>query len=438
MKQNKRKHFYLYCGILFLGWIGYLPSSTAATFIEDPEIQHFILKNIHDLFKDPKTIPPHLNIQLILDQNPNAFVTFGNTLYIHTGLIASTARIEGLLSIIAHELGHIHGSHVSQGYYKIEQMQTLSLLSLLTGSLVGAFYPEAGLAVTATGLGLATENYFSYSRSQEHQADTFAIKLLKNNNISLQGMADFFNYLQKHSNTEYVSTHPLSKDRYINIKNALAQQKNTLELKQPQQTLLRMQAKIKAYHLEELPETIHTSSDPLDLYTHAIFLYKKSLYQQALIILKKFIHKFPQDLFYQEFYARNLLLASSNNDPMHKGIAIYEKFLNQLPPALQKNYGVLLIKKTPYKKKGSQILAMSLEKEPNNPLEWHTLGQIYSDLQQQGESFYALGNYFLYSNNLTQAKQSFQKSIAILPLHHPYALKSIDLLQQLHRHETDN
>ena len=45
---------------------------------------------------------------MILDDTPNAFVVNNNSIYFTTGLLKYVQNTEGLIGVIAHEIGHLN------------------------------------------------------------------------------------------------------------------------------------------------------------------------------------------------------------------------------------------------------------------------------------------------------------------------------------------
>ena len=72
------------------------------------------------------------------------------------------------------------------------------------------------------GQHLSTTKLLAFSRSQESLADQTAIRLLKRNGFSLQGIINVFEQIQRNEKIKklnpYLLTHPLSTERIRNIK----------------------------------------------------------------------------------------------------------------------------------------------------------------------------------------------------------------------------
>jgi len=84
----------------------------AEVMIRDSEIENVIKEAINPIVKAAAVG----KVDLALIQNPdiNAFTNGGNNIYIYSGLISRFPDIDVFKGVIAHELGHVAGHHVSR------------------------------------------------------------------------------------------------------------------------------------------------------------------------------------------------------------------------------------------------------------------------------------------------------------------------------------
>ena len=75
----------------------------------------------------------NIKINLIADNNINAFVTEGKNMFINTGLIIKAGSANGLIGVIAHETGHIAGGHIIKLKQAIRKLQTNQFFTSLLG-----------------------------------------------------------------------------------------------------------------------------------------------------------------------------------------------------------------------------------------------------------------------------------------------------------------
>ena len=105
----------------------------------------------------------------------------------------------------------------------MEKNSVINVLSsiLAVGAIAGGAY-NAGTAILMGGQHLGTSRMLAFSRSQESLADQTAIRLLKKNGFSLQGLINIFSEIQRNEKLRkinpYFLTHPLSTERIRNIK----------------------------------------------------------------------------------------------------------------------------------------------------------------------------------------------------------------------------
>src|SRR3546814_5177942 len=103
--------------------------------------------------------PANVNIRLIHDDSINAFVVGGQTVYVHSGLIAAADNVNQVQGVVAHELGHIADAHVVTFDNGAKPAMGISLLSLVLG-----------VAAMAAGAGDAGAGILS-ARSEEHTSE---------------------------------------------------------------------------------------------------------------------------------------------------------------------------------------------------------------------------------------------------------------------------
>jgi len=194
------------------------------TIIRDTEIEDFLYEISRPIFTTAELNPDSIKFYIIQDKNINAFVAGGQNIFVNTGTLTHFDKPDALLGIIAHETGHIAGGHLAKISEEVANQQKfvagsmiIGLLSLLAGS------PEGMQASLLGGMHIGQQNILSYSRTQERSADQYAVHFLLANNLSpdalLKSMKEFKrDELNISDNTEYYTTHPLSKNRIQFIK----------------------------------------------------------------------------------------------------------------------------------------------------------------------------------------------------------------------------
>ncbi len=194
--------------------------------ILDYETEEFINEILEDIIKI-NSINKKIKFKLNNSNEINAFVDINNIIHINSGLIIHCSDYVALLSVLAHEVGHIDLNHIALRKKTIEnnkKYNTLSLLSVIAGSaLTQNSQLLQGSILTSAAL---SNQYIVFSKDQEIEADLYALKtlnLLKTNSKSIQTLLETIE--QKLLNQGFskdkqrVSTHPYFEDRILLIKN---------------------------------------------------------------------------------------------------------------------------------------------------------------------------------------------------------------------------
>lgn len=147
-------------------------------------------------------------IHIVQGSQVNAFTTVGDRIYLYKGLISHLDDPDMVAAVVAHELGHIHYNHVEERL-KLD-VGTSVLVSILTGGNQGML---TELGRTMMGL--------SFSRSQEEEADEFALNLLEQAGIHPQNLSRAFLRMKSLSHAEnspaFLSSHPALEERIEKI-----------------------------------------------------------------------------------------------------------------------------------------------------------------------------------------------------------------------------
>jgi predicted Zn-dependent protease len=164
---------------------------------------------------------------LILDSPEfNAFATPGGHIFITKSLVEAAPSEDALAALIAHEIGHITLRH---GVGLIDDMkitQELDDMARRGAALSGSPGAQRALAMrnSVTGI-IDTMMKNGYSRPQEYEADSAAVKLLAETGYDPDGMVVILRVLQRVQGSQrggFNSTHPSPRDRIENLGNPSA------------------------------------------------------------------------------------------------------------------------------------------------------------------------------------------------------------------------
>lgn len=162
-----------------------------------------------------------ISVNYVDESIENAFATLGGHISIYRGLIELLPNENALAMVVAHEIAHIKhrdpivalGRGVAVGLF----------LSAVAGTSTDNFISNV---ITDTG----TLTMLGFNRKQERDADAVALEALASYYGHVNGADTLFKELleldaEHHIHTpEFLSTHPLSKDRITNIHTMAKQQ----------------------------------------------------------------------------------------------------------------------------------------------------------------------------------------------------------------------
>lgn len=167
--------------------------------VHSPYLDSVIFEITKRLESGIETTPYDYTFHVIKSNEINAFATLGGHIFIYTELIQVTESPEELAAVLAHEMGHVEKRHV------VDRMVTEVGLTILFSAISGS-----DPMVISELLNLTISNVFS--RSQEKEADQFALQLMENCTINPVSLAHSFRKLKEHSSSsmipEVLSTHP--------------------------------------------------------------------------------------------------------------------------------------------------------------------------------------------------------------------------------------
>ncbi|PRC94860.1 M48 family metallopeptidase [Solimicrobium silvestre] len=142
---------------------------------------------------------------------PNAFALPSRQIVLTDEIVTLLDNDDELMSILSHELGHLHEHHFTRRL--IQSSVIAAGATLLFGDVSAVI---AGVPTLLLDL--------KYSRDVERDADDYAVALLKKNNIAVENFAQAFEKMDKLSKgmepIPYMSTHPITKERIKRVRQA--------------------------------------------------------------------------------------------------------------------------------------------------------------------------------------------------------------------------
>ncbi len=415
------------------------------SFVSDAEIENTIRVYATPLFQAAGLDPSSVRIHLVGDKSLNAFVAGGQNLFLNTGLLMRTEHAGQVIGVIAHEIGHIAGGHLSRIHDAMRDTTAQSILAYVLGgaAAIGTGRPELGQAIILGGQQAALRTFLRYTRTQESAADQAAFRLLEATNTSAQGLLEFFEILGdqellsvRHQDP-YVRTHPLTFDRVEALRNHLSRSTSARALPADySERHRRMRAKLMAF-LNPISRTLReykaTDTAIEARYARAIAYcgcgpgQRRAELDKALALIEGLIRERPADPFFQELRGQMLFengRVAESLDPFGRAVQLqpgsYLLRIGLARAQLENNDPALL---------ASAILNLraALLNQPNSASIWHQLAIAYGRDGQMGMSALSMAEEAFLKGKKRDARYHAKRAEKVLPRGSPAWLQAQDI-----------
>lgn len=198
------------------------------TYLTDAETTEYLNKIGYKLVAHSPNNGYTFNFFSIKDASLNAFALPGGFIAVHTGLVIAASNESELASVMAHEISHVEQRHIARMLENQKGSLAMTLGSLLLAILAARAGSGDGAAAAIVGTQAAmAQNYLSFSRDAEREADRLGFSTLTKAGFDPKGMQNFFEKLDFNSRSyegptaapAYLRTHPLTVERISEAQN---------------------------------------------------------------------------------------------------------------------------------------------------------------------------------------------------------------------------
>ena len=199
---------------------------------DDPETTDALSRQANRLLSAAGALG-HLEAQrpfrffIVKDPSINAFALPGGYIGIHSGLITASDRESEVMSVLAHEIGHVTQRHIARMFGQQRQSSAVMIAAAVLAAMAARASPDAAMGVMSLGQTVAIRDQLSFSRDAEREADRVGIQILTESGFDPAGMASMFERLSQagrlydNNAPAYLRTHPLSTERIADIQGRL-------------------------------------------------------------------------------------------------------------------------------------------------------------------------------------------------------------------------
>lgn len=194
---------------------------------ENPtKVQIYIQSILNDTLNETSLGSKKFKLHIVNFDMPNALALPGNNIVLTTSLVNELESVNELVFVLAHELGHFANK---------DHLRGLGRGIIAVAMSVFLFGAESGLSDFVMNSISTIE--FRFTKSQETNADIYALDVLYKKYGHVDGALDFFIKMSKKDKLGRVryffATHPYPEDRINFLRSLIANNKYPLKEKDP-------------------------------------------------------------------------------------------------------------------------------------------------------------------------------------------------------------
>lgn len=455
--------------ILFLCVILLVPAQAGSfTIGEEKEVGEKLLYSIRSVFPvlDDPDLHDYINglgqevlevagfqyfdyrFYIVESKDFNAFAAPSGLIFFYTGLIETMNTEDELVSVLAHEIGHVAKRHIASRMEKGAIVNIASLGLALASLALGDAKATAAVFTSSIAAGQAAN--LQYSRDNEEEADLLAydwMKELERSPIGQEKMLQTMRRISRYKQDQipqYLLTHPNPEFRLDYVQGLIETEGNVITPEQSKThdfEFLRFKYRI----LSKQDNTSPTRQYLISTISRGkksdkkVIMAKYGLsqldrqeknYENSLNRLNEVIAAFPDKDILKIDKAVLLLEAGDQKN----AISLLEKLYRKNP---NDNYVTFSLAQA-YLNAGNLDKAEHLFIQVSHSMEeyskvFYELGRISSLKKKNGDTHYYLGKYNLYEGKLKLARMSFKKAERAKDLNKEYAAKIPDYMKLLEK-----
>jgi predicted Zn-dependent protease len=410
----------------------------AITLIRDAETESLLAAINGPLFAAAGLNRGLVRTIIIGDRSINAFVTTGNRLFVHSGLITAVDSVAELAGVLAHETGHIAGGHLARLPEEMRNAMIRAIAAMLLGLGAAAATGQGGAAsaIGAGGQALAMRELFAFTRTQENAADLAAVTYLGRIGWSPAGLLRLMERLSAQelllteSQDPYVRTHPLTRDRIEFLAEQLARSP-TANAPMPaalEDAFAMVRAKLVAFLEGGSVARLYPAADGSApaRYARAILAFRQGRSAEAVAALDRLIAERPASPWLREMKGQVLHESGRPQEALEPYREAARLAPNQ--PLIRASLGRVMVDLDDPAMLRAAVaeLEAATRLDPDTPFTWRTLGIAYGKLGEMGRSALALAEEAALKGDLRTQREMAARAERLLPAG-PAKLRAQDL-----------
>jgi len=423
----------------------------AFSLFDDPDISQYINKLGADVLQAAGAQYFNYHFFVIKDKEFNAFAAPSGLIFFHSGLIETMQSEDELISVMAHEVGHIVSRHIASRMDKGMKVGIGALALALAGLALGGG-GVAGQALVTGSMAANQALNLHFSRQDEEEADLLSygwMKKLDRDPAAMEKMLQTMRRITRYRMGEvppYLLTHPDPEARLGYIQSLIAIEKAPL-IKNHQQTdnfdFLRVKYRIlsqieddgrfRTYLVTKISDPQATSLERIMAkYGLSQVEREANNYERSQALLREVIAAFPEKSILLVDLGR-LELAMGHKD---KALELTLKASRQNPADLWAVFQLAKVYLELGNTKEAEVNLFTVAREiPEYSKGYFEIGKLRSTQGIKGEASYYLGKYYLYEGRIKLAKENFKQVVKDSSLPRQMLEDAVEMLATIKRLE---
>lgn len=414
--------------------------SQAQGLLRDTEIEATLREFSTPLLRAGGLNPNSVDIYIVNDPELNAFVTRGQNIFLHSGLIMRADTPNELKGVIAHEAGHIVGGHIVRSDYGNRSAYGAMLLAAGVGiAAILAGEAGAGAAILGGATQFGAVEALAYSRVNESAADQYAVQFLETTGQSGQGLIDFFNnfraqeVMSQARRYEYFRSHPLSANRIDKLRERVAESPYTDTPDSPEDLLRHEMMKAKLSGFLDAPQLVFNRFPLDDLsaparYARTVAHFRSGDIRSAVRVLDTLIDDQPENPYFHELKAQVLYESGKREDALPSA----ERALALKPDAMLLKVALaqslIETRDEANVNRAIDLLKSALRQENRYSHGWYLLSLAYGAQNEDALAKYASAERYYALGDLNSARSFAGRAQQDLPRDIPQWRRASDII----------
>lgn len=423
----------------------------AFTLLDDPDISQYINNLGAEVLQTAGAQYFNYHFFVIKDKEFNAFAAPSGLIFFHSGLIETMQSEDELISVMAHEVGHVVSRHIASRMDKGMKVGIGALALALAGLALGGG-GVAGQALVTGSMAANQALNLHFSRQDEEEADLLSygwMKKLDRDPAAMEKMLQTMRRITRYRMGEvppYLLTHPDPEARLGYIQSLIAIEKAPLTKDhQPPDNFDFLRIKYRILSQIEDDGQFRTflatkTADPaatslektMAKYGLSQVEREANNYERSQALLREVIAAFPDKSILLVDLGR-LELAMGHKD---KALELTLKASRQNPADLWAVFQLAKVYLELGNTKEAEINLFTVTREiPEYSKGYFEIGKLRSTQGKQGEASYYLGKYYLYEGRIQLAKENFEQVVKDSSLPRQVLVDAVEMLATIERLE---